>query len=80
MTYDPHYFTGDIIASINAGICTEEELLGRFDNPDNSILQRLVFGKVNELVGAGLLRRNRRGVLSCTMAGRRYIAERGYLS
>lgn len=80
MTYDPKYFTGDIIASINAGKCTTEELIERFDNHTNGILQQLVYGKITELVNKGLLAEDRKGVLRCTAAGRDYIATHGYLA
>lgn len=80
MTYRPPSFTGDIIASINAGKCTTEELIKRFDNHTNSVLQQRVYGKVTELVSKGQLQEDRNGVLRCTAAGLEYIAARGYLA
>lgn len=80
MTFNTKYFTGDIIASINAGNCTVEELIKRFDNHTNVILQQLVYKKVTELINKGMIAESRKGVLKCTKPGRDYIATLGYLS
>ena len=78
MIYDPKYVTGDIIASINGSCCTADELITRFDNHDNGILQSVILETVNRNVKRGLLSESKKGVLRCTAAGRKYIKEHGY--
>lgn len=80
MKYNTEFINGDIIASINAGNCTGKELLKRFDNYENTLLQWIVFRKIDELVGKGMLKEDKNGTLRCTRKGKKYIVERGYLA
>lgn len=78
MIYDPKYVTGDIIASIESSCCTADELITRFNNHENGILQSVIFDTVVRLVKRGLLSESKKGMLRCTAAGRNYIKEHGY--
>lgn len=80
MKYNTETINGDIIASINARSCTEEELLKRFDNYENAELQCVVFRKIVELVDKGMLKEDKNGTLCCTRKGKKYIGERGYFA
>ena len=78
MIYDPKYITGDIVASVNGCCCTADELIMRFDNHENGLMQSAILGTVVKLVKRGLLSESKKGVLRCTAAGRKYIKEHGY--
>ena len=78
MTFDTKYINGDIVASVNGKSCTAEELVSRFDNHEDGLMKSVIIGTVNTLVRRGMLRESKRGILSCTAAGRKYIREHGY--
>lgn len=78
MVFDPKFVVSDIIASVDAVPCDYDELLRRFDNNTNYLLQLSLQKELDHLVKAGFIRKTKKGIIKSTASGRKYIRARGY--